>query len=307
MSRFIDELLAVGSLPIVVAVAGLIGLQFVAPESTRVSVVASLDDTPLAPMREVEANLTLAAADPSLPPPIVLADGDRMRKGGSAVTREMILADYVEQRMLARVPDAIEPYFDIMLYVSRAEEGAYAQRLYVFERQGLGFGLYAVWPVSTGRELMEKYWTGTPDGLFKLDHRRFYETRVSRQWGSEMPWAMFWDAEFEHKLTGYAIHGAGTEEDVANLGERASAGCIRLHPEHARELFLKIQAEAWGRVPAFVYDEETDSTSLKGEAVTRSDGRLVLRRGYKVLLVVENFDGGPDTPIMSDDAIASLF
>lgn len=64
MSRFIDELLAVGSLPIVVAVAGLIGLQFVAPESTRVSVVASLDDTPLAPMREVEANLTLAAADP---------------------------------------------------------------------------------------------------------------------------------------------------------------------------------------------------------------------------------------------------
>lgn len=60
-------------------------------------------------------------------------------------------------------------------------------------------------------------------------------------------------------------------------------------------------------MPAFVYDEETDSTSLKGEAVTRSDGRLVLRRGYKVLLVVENFDGGPDTPIMSDDAIASLF
>lgn len=214
---------------------------------------------------------------------------------------------YIEERMLNIVPDDIEGYFDLFMYVSRASEGPYGQRLYIFERDPLTRDLrpFAQWPISTGREQQEKHWTGTPDGIFKLDPSRFYSFRMSNQWGTPMPWTMFLDAEFAHQATGYAIHGASRPEDVAALGSRASAGCIRLHPEHAEMLFRKIQKEMRGRVPVFAYDEETDSTSLDGQAKYDARGEMLTRKGYRVLLLIENFDGGPQAPT-GTDAIASL-
>ncbi|NWH08008.1 MAG: L,D-transpeptidase family protein [Alphaproteobacteria bacterium] len=228
------------------------------------------------------------------------------RAGRSAgATPERIA--YIEERMLNIIPDDIEGYFDLFMYVSRASEGPYGQRLYVFERNRDTGELqpFAQWLISTGREQQEKHWTGTPDGIFKLDPSRFYSFRMSNQWGTPMPSTMFFDAEFARQATGYAIHGASRPEDVAALGMRASAGCIRLHPEHAEMLFRKIQKEMRGRVPVFAYDEETDSTALDGQAMYNARGDMVTRKGYRVLLLIENFEGGPEAP-SGVDAVASL-
>jgi len=77
------------------------------------------------------------------------------------------------------------------------------------------------WRVSTGRNGFN-----TPEGVYRPQ-------RMERQWYSKqyddapMPHAVFFNA-------GYAIHGT---TDVSRLGRQASHGCIRLHPEHAEELF----------------------------------------------------------------------
>lgn len=236
-----------------------------------------------------------AAVEPELP----VEEQEPIPPPQSAQTSADLI-EYIEERVLAKVPDDIEPYFDMLLYVSRGQQGPYSQKLYVFEREGMGFKPYAQWLASTGREQEEKFWTGTPDGIFRLDSSRFYEMRMSKQWGTPMPFAMFFDLEFDHIPTGYAIHAAGVAEDVDALGTRASAGCIRLHPEHAKALFEKIRKQMWGKIPVFAYDNETNSTSLTGDAKRTKSGKLVLRKGYKVLLVVENFEAGPDASVAAN-------
>lgn len=77
------------------------------------------------------------------------------------------------------------------------------------------------WRVSTGRGGFE-----TPNGVYRPQ-------RLEREWYSKqyndapMPNAVFFNA-------GYAIHGTN---EVGRLGRQASHGCVRLHPEHAEELF----------------------------------------------------------------------
>ena len=56
--------------------------------------------------------------------------------------------------------------------------------------------------------------------------------------------------------TGLAIHGA-TGEDVALLGKRASAGCVRIAPENAALLFNLISTQYRGLAPRFAYDRRT--------------------------------------------------
>jgi hypothetical protein len=46
-----------------------------------------------------------------------------------------------------------------------------------------------------------------------------------------MPFTIFYDGH-------YGIHGT---TDVKKLGQPASAGCVRLHPENARFLFELVQ------------------------------------------------------------------
>lgn len=77
------------------------------------------------------------------------------------------------------------------------------------------------WAVSTAR-------SGycTPVGTYR-------PIRLERMWYSTiydnapMPHAIFFHG-------GYAIHGT---TEIASLGQPASHGCVRLHPDHARKLF----------------------------------------------------------------------
>lgn len=77
------------------------------------------------------------------------------------------------------------------------------------------------WPVSTAR-------SGycTPVGTYR-------PIRLERMWYS----TIYDNAPMPHSIFfrgGYAIHGT---TDIAGLGQPASHGCVRLHPDHARTLF----------------------------------------------------------------------
>jgi lipoprotein-anchoring transpeptidase ErfK/SrfK len=92
-----------------------------------------------------------------------------------------------------------------------------AQRMYVYVD---GY-LEHVWPVSTARGGYS-----TPAGSYRpTSLERFH--RSSRYHNSPMPHSIFFRG-------GYAIHGS---YDTGRLGRPASHGCIRLHPEHASELY----------------------------------------------------------------------
>jgi hypothetical protein len=195
-------------------------------------------------------------------------------------------------RLRVKVPRELASYFDVFLYVSKAAEGSLAQHMYIFRRSARGDMQYEQsFPVSTGRERHEKYFTSTPVGLFELDPDRFERYHYSRTWHAAMPWAMFLNASFGGRQTGIALHSSGRVHE-ADLGHRASGGCVRLPPAKAAELFHRFKSEERGYVPVFAYDTSAGRTSPYGELVRDSTGQPVMTYGYKVLLVIENYRGG---------------
>jgi lipoprotein-anchoring transpeptidase ErfK/SrfK len=77
------------------------------------------------------------------------------------------------------------------------------------------------WPVSTARKGYR-----TPTGSYKPVslHKMHYSSLFNN---APMPFTIFFHGH-------YAIHGT---TEVKRLGQPASAGCIRLHPDNARALF----------------------------------------------------------------------
>jgi lipoprotein-anchoring transpeptidase ErfK/SrfK len=78
-----------------------------------------------------------------------------------------------------------------------------------------------VWPISTARRGYV-----TPKGTFKVQsmHKMTYSRLFNN---APMPFTIFYDGH-------YGIHGT---TDIKKLGQPASAGCVRLHPDNARILF----------------------------------------------------------------------
>lgn len=197
-------------------------------------------------------------------------------------------------RLHQNVPDNLYPYFDVFLYVSKAAQGSLAQHMYIFHKEASGdVAFEQSFAVSTGRERYERYFTSTPVGMFELDPNRFERNHYSRTWHAQMPWAMFLNATIHGRQTGIALHSAG--EHVAALGNRASGGCVRLPPEKAAELFERFQKEERGNVPLFAYDPQERRTNKFGQLARDANGQPVLQYGYKVLLIIEDYNGGPPT------------
>ncbi|MEI9886552.1 MAG: L,D-transpeptidase [Rhizomicrobium sp.] len=196
-------------------------------------------------------------------------------------------------RLRAKIPSELYDYFDIYLYVSKAASGSLAQHLYMFHKDGANNLVFEQsFPVSTGREQYERYFTTTPTGLFELDPDRFEVSHYSRTWHAQMPWAMFLNATIRGRQTGIALHSSGNAH-ARLLGNRASGGCVRLPPDKAAELFRRFQAEARGDVPLFAFDSARNRTSGEGAVMHYADGRPVLVPGYRVLLFIEDYPGGP--------------
>lgn len=192
------------------------------------------------------------------------------------------------QRIRQLVSDELYPYFDLYIYVNKAPRGMWAQQMFIYEREPGGrFDLLHRWRTSTGREKQERYFTTTPIGIFKLDPNRFHVITYSVQWGGvAMPYAMFLDYTYASRKSGVAIHGV-YEAYERRLGRRASGGCIRLAKHNAQELFELIKSEYWGMVPEFAYDRARGRTSNTGEFKRDENGDVVVKPGFRVLLIVD--------------------
>jgi lipoprotein-anchoring transpeptidase ErfK/SrfK len=82
------------------------------------------------------------------------------------------------------------------------------------------------WPVSTGLA------GGPPAGTYRPE--RLERTWYSHLFGmAPMPHAIFFRGP-------YAIHGTTA---VSRLGQRASHGCVRLHPTNAATLFALVKEQ----------------------------------------------------------------
>ncbi len=92
--------------------------------------------------------------------------------------------------------------------------------------------------VSTGRQKDEiaksgrAYFSSTPTGTFKIYRRS--RLHYSETWKAPMPFAQFFNG-------GVAIHATG-KEHYAELGSRASGGCVRVSYENA-EMIWKLVDE----------------------------------------------------------------
>lgn len=266
--------------------------------------------TRLAARRQTAPSLLLAAGTYVAPPPGAAYDTAPVDPAAPVAPGEATppapagsvdLADPAT-RMLASLPDEVEPYFDLYLYVSKAEAGPIAQHMFVYSRAADGaMSLLYDWPVSTGREKKEKTpsgrktFTHTPEGSFKLDPKRFHKLWKSRAWNADMPWTMFFDLMENGGISGLAVHAAGKGK-ISQLGRRASGGCIRLAPENAQFLFKKIQTEHAGFVPVFAMNG--NSTNVHGEPARNADGSIQLTHGYRVLLHIEDY-AGEHVPVLS--------
>jgi lipoprotein-anchoring transpeptidase ErfK/SrfK len=203
----------------------------------------------------------------------------------------------VEARLKDSLTSEMLNNFELFLYVSKAEKGPVSQRMFVFQKEPTGdLALAYNWPVSTGRERVEYNSAGqklpsfTPAGYYELDPHRLYKHYTSGQWGEPMPFAMFFNWQKHGEETGLAIHSA-TGDDVALLGSRASAGCIRLPPEAARTLFGLIKTKYRGLAPRFAIDNRTGTMSNDGIILHDSTGKVQLADGYKVLVFIEDYGG----------------
>jgi hypothetical protein len=240
-------------------------------------------------------NLRLAEdVTPPKPPPSTLAPASL--SPAELVRVSMRLKENLTREMLE--------HFSLFLYVSKADTGPWAQRLYVFRKDTGGLTMLYNWPASTGRELDEIAANGTrqqsttPQGYYQLDPHRMYRTHFSGQWHEPMPNAMFFNWEHRGYQTGLAIHGA-TPLEVRQLGTRASAGCIRIAPENAALLFNLIRAQYKGLTPRFAYNRRTATMSNQGVMMHDAAGNLQMADGYKVLVFVENYGG--------ENVVAALF
>lgn len=216
-----------------------------------------------------------------------------------------VAGELAAQHLRENLLDEVFDNFRLFIYVDKARSGLLAQRMYVFNRTDGGqLALLYDWPVSTGRNSTEIDLTGrlqstyTPSGFFELDPKRMLENHVSGQWGEEMPYAMFFDWRPNGRPTGLAIHGTG-DENLAELGTAASAGCIRLSLANAATLFGLIQTQFRGPTPKLAYLDGQDGVSSEGLLLHDQAGGLEMADGYSVLVYVDAFGG--------QGQVASLF
>jgi len=186
--------------------------------------------------------------------------------------------------------------FDLFIFVSKAERGPAAQRMYVYKKEHGALTLLHDWAASTGRERNEisprgrSSFTSTPAGFYQLDPDRMYRRYHSYSWDQDMPWSMFFNWERQGMRTGLAIHSA-VGGDIQKLGSRASAGCVHLAPENAQTLYHLIRGGYRGAVPRFAYNDATQTMSNKGGFAHRRDGGLKMAEGYRVLIDIEDYAG----------------
>ncbi len=175
--------------------------------------------------------------------------------------------------------------YQLIMFINKADSGRTAQHAFLFEAGDGELNYMDTWLVSTGREQQERSpkgaskFTTTPSGTFMFDLAHFSRLHKSNAWEADMPWAMFLRTRNGGPTTGIALHAA-LDKYVHNLGQRASAGCIRLLPSNAEKLYKLLQTKYYGSV-------RTVTPSGVG---ARLGGSTV--KGAKALVIVEDLNEG---------------
>jgi lipoprotein-anchoring transpeptidase ErfK/SrfK len=119
---------------------------------------------------------------------------------------------------------------EIVVTVDKAK-----QRMFVVVDGGHRY----TWPVSTGLG-------NTPSGSYRPQVlSRNHRSRLFNN--APMPYAIFYSGH-------YAIHGTVA---IAQLGRRASKGCVRLHPSNAAVLFALVQQHGPANTRILIEDSVT--------------------------------------------------
>lgn len=124
------------------------------------------------------------------------------------------------------------------------------QTIYVYVREGDQLRLKSTYAVSTGKE-PKKGSSDTREGFFRVQNAQ--AEYVSRKFGSSMPYSLWIESEY-----GIAIHETLPSRCNSMIGKRASAGCVRLCPGDAEEIFRLVTDEKYPRSSAIVLlDKQT--------------------------------------------------
>ena len=126
--------------------------------------------------------------------------------------------------------------------------------------------------VSTGREQFEaERFSSTPVGFFTPTF--LSEEHVASKSGIPMPYSIFF-----HK--NIALHQAvSANHGLAQLGRRASSGCVRLSDRLAPKLFDLVSRVGKGRMP-IIHEG--------GEVAVTAAGEIYHRESYMTLIVVDD-------------------
>lgn len=185
--------------------------------------------------------------------------------------------------------------FNTIIVVNKAAKGPSAQTLRLYRNRQL----LLVTKVSTGREdleyvtpqdaeehrrsgkgALESHWRHTTRGFYPLQRIEGPDYQ-SRENNFHMPYAMFFNEDH-----GLAVHQVppdlqgGEAAGEAQLGHRASSGCIRVHKDFIQEIHSEAVAAGIGTIP--VLDTRTGQQRRHGWFK-----RLEQTRGYNTIVIVE--------------------
>ncbi|MGE3756472.1 MAG: L,D-transpeptidase [Pseudobdellovibrionaceae bacterium] len=168
--------------------------------------------------------------------------------------------------------------FEVVILINKSSKGSTKQSLVLYKN-----GVETLkTKVSTGREKIEKKrtlfrWHAPKKTYFSTTNTGFFGVlwmntlHKSKLWGTEMPYAVFFDG-------GIAVHQApeGTE---GALGKRASGGCVRVSKNVASTIYSYIFHAGKGSVPQF---------TQTGEPKRDANGNIVRKSDYKTLIIVQD-------------------
>lgn len=176
--------------------------------------------------------------------------------GAYALTDEEALAEGmtpIEQAVMTEMNAVLTPGLNsegvaravqshrLVIAVNKAAKGPGAQTMTIYEN---GVEILKQ-KISTGREKTEKaksgrvYLSTTPKGFFRPT--KMYKDYLSYTWNAPMPNAVFF-------IGGIAIH-ATTKSHYAELGTRASGGCVRTLLETSALVRAKVMDSGRGSQP----------------------------------------------------------
>lgn len=128
----------------------------------------------------------------------------------------------------------IEKGWELILVVNRSEDPVIGQTLAIY----LKGQLIKFWDVSTALEAKLKNkkrnrttFATTNMGRFRVG--RMDRDHYSSSWDEDLPYYI----SFGQYSWGIGFHGAPNRAAEKKIGQRASAGCVRLHKDQSEELF----------------------------------------------------------------------